>query len=406
MTALFEPERHEPLTACAWDEARARAAIAEIAAEAEAAFDPDSLWPAHPLDEEPDDPGWMWSAVYLGAAGIVWALDALRRAGLVERRREYADFADGLHARYLASPDLERPLPSLLMGEAGILLVAQRLAPTAARADRLLELVRANVDSPENELMWGNPGTMLVAQALHEATRDDRWRDVWRAGADRLWDEWRHDEELGCHVWKQRLSGREQCNLGPAHGYAGNVLALARGAASLPAERAAELELRAAETLERFAVREDGLANWPTGPGLPLASGRDVQIRTQWCHGAPGMVASLAGLAPHDDGFGELLAAGGELTWTAGPLAKGSGLCHGTAGNGVALLKLFERTGDERWLQRARSFGTHALEQVDRARAEYGRGRFSLWTGDLGVALYLAGCIDGRAELPMLDPAV
>jgi hypothetical protein len=32
---------------------------------------------------------------------------------------------------------------------------------------------------------------------------------------------------------------------------------------------------------------------------------------------------------------------GGELTWRAGPLEKGGGLCHGTSGNGYAFLVLF-----------------------------------------------------------------
>ncbi|MEO8739330.1 MAG: lanthionine synthetase LanC family protein [Casimicrobiaceae bacterium] len=37
------------------------------------------------------------------------------------------------------------------------------------------------------------------------------------------------------------------------------------------------------------------------------------------------------------------------------PLNKGAGLCHGTAGNGYALLKFYRRTGDAIWLERARS---------------------------------------------------
>ena len=90
----------------------------------------------------------------------------------------------------------------------------------------------------------------------------------------------------------------------------------------------------------------------------------------QWCHGAPGIVASLAALAPGDDEHERLLLAGGELTWRAGPLAKGANLCHGTAGNGYAFLALFERTGDELWLERARAFAMHAAAQVARARAE------------------------------------
>ena len=69
--------------------------------------------------------------------------------------------------------------------------------------------------------------------------------------------------------------------------------------------------------------------------------------------------------------------AGAELTWQAGPPPgneKGPGICHGTAGNGYAFLKAFERTGDERWLDRARRFAAHALGQVRRLRSERGRG--------------------------------
>ncbi len=47
----------------------------------------------------------------------------------------------------------------------------------------------------------------------------------------------------------------------------------------------------------------------------------------------------------------------------------------------------------------------HALEQVERLRAERGgRGRYSLFTGDVGVALYAADCLDARANYPVIDP--
>jgi hypothetical protein len=29
------------------------------------------------------------------------------------------------------------------------------------------------------------------------------------------------------------------------------------------------------------------------------------------------------------------------------------------------------------------------------------RGRYTLWTGDLGIALYLADCVDGGGKLPL-----
>ena len=97
----------------------------------------------------------------------------------------------------------------------------------------------------------------------------------------------------------------------------------------------------------------------------------------------------------------DLLLAGAELVWQAGAhgAEKGPSICHGTAGNGYALLKTFERTGDELWLERARRFAMHALEQVERR----GEGRYSLWTGDVGAALFAADCLDARAAYPILE---
>jgi lantibiotic modifying enzyme len=240
-------------------------------------------------------------------------------------------------------------------------------------------------------VMWGSPGTMLAAAAIHELSAEARWLDLWRESAAWLRDEW--DPET--NLWTQHLYGSVEQFIGPAHGFAGCVLALSRDADD-------ELHRRAASATARYAVEEDGLANWPPLASMEsLRSTRDGSIRLQWCHGAPGVVASLARLAPGDDEHGRLLWAGGELTWRAGPLAKGASLCHGTAGNGYAFLALFERTGDELWLERARAFAMHALAQVERARADLGRGRYTLWTGDPGTALYVADCLAGGGTVPL-----
>jgi len=52
---LYEPDEFEPLTDAPWHAARVRDAIATIVADADAAFDPDALWPAEEWDgwEEP-----------------------------------------------------------------------------------------------------------------------------------------------------------------------------------------------------------------------------------------------------------------------------------------------------------------------------------------------------------------
>jgi len=374
---LFDPAVHERLIEDSWD---------PIAADAEGSFD--DGWPTHPLDiEEGDDPERRFRTVYLGGAGVVQALDSLRSRGLVEPGRDYVSYLERRYEPDWPEYDHER---SLWMGETGIRLALHRLSPSKENADRLAELIAGNAEDERREVMWGSPGTMLAAAAMHELTGEERWLDLWRASAAWLRDEW--DPQTG--LWTQQLYGSVAQYIGPAHGFAGCVLALSREADD-------EVHRRAAEATARYAVEADGLANWPPVSSTGLRSGRDKSIRVQWCHGAPGIVASLARCAPDDDEHGRLLCAGGELTWRAGPLAKGANLCHGTAGNGYAFLSLHERTGDELWLERARSFAMHAAAQVAAARREYGRGRYSLWTGDAGTALYLADCVAGGGALPL-----
>ena len=86
--------------------------------------------------------------------------------------------------------------------------------------------------------------------------------------------------------------------------------------------------------------------------------------------------------------------------WHAGPHGheKGANICHGTAGNGYAFLKAFDRTGDGLWRERARRFAVHALEQLDRLPA-----RHSLFTGGIGAALYAADCIDALTRYPIME---
>jgi len=48
-----------------------------------------------------------------------------------------------------------------------------------------------------------------------------------------------------------------------------------------------------------------------------------------------------------------------------------------------------------------RAFAMHSIAQVAHGRAEIGRGRYTLWTGDPGTALYLADCLAGRGTVPL-----
>jgi hypothetical protein len=373
---LYAAELHQPLTETQWNEPHVRDAIRAIVAEADAAYDPETLWPAHEWD------GWQAALplknLYVGAAGVAWALDVLRRRGHAETALDPAEVARRALEAFRREPDFmagetlpARKRSGLLSGESGLLIVAWLLAPSDDLADDLLMLVRQNIGNEANELMWGVPGTLLVARAMLGRTGDDRWRAAVAESVEALSAE-RDDEGL----WTQRLYGKTFRILGPAHGLVGNVAALGDPGS-------------AGEVLARAAIVEDGRANWPA------ALDDEEEPRLQWCHGAPGIVAHASEYLDE-----KLLRAGAELVWEAGPAndEKGAGICHGTAGNGYAFLKTFARTGDELWLERARAFAMHAIEQVERLP-----NRFSLFTGGVGAALFAADCLEARTAYPIVD---
>lgn len=394
MGVLFDQERHEPLAELEWSESRARDAIVAICRDVEAAFAGDRLWPMHPGDYEPGTaPDGILRGLYLGAAGVLHALWHLAEQGLYAPRLDGVAIASRLYEASVASPDEEGAGPSLMVGSSGILLVADRLAPSATTRDLLADAIAANITHPSNEILLGAPGTMLAARAMYERTSEERFAQLWRESARTLLDRREPDG-----LWTQDLYGNRLRYLGAAHGLAGNVHALFTAPEWLDAPR--DVEAQALSTVRAFAILDGKLATWPT---LDIGSRTGAPPRVQWCHGGPGMITSLARLGDRDDAHQALLKAAGELVWEAGPPSHNAGLCHGTAGNGFAFLALFSRTADERWLARARAFAMHATAQVARLRAGAGRGRYTLFTGDLGAALLTAACLTVNPAFPGID---
>ena len=396
MTRLFQPQRHEPLADAPWDEGAVRGWIAAFAAEAGARYARDGTWPPHPRDLD-DGVATPLTGIYDGEAGMLWALLALARRGFAATAPDVRTRITDVVARNLAVVQAGRwGNESLMLGQSGVRLLAWRADPTREAADAVAASVERNAGHPANEMLWGVPGTLHAAAALHEATGDPRFAAVWRAGARSVLAALHVDEELGCELWTQDLYDRRTRYLGAAHGFAGNAAALLRAQHLLDADERARLCETTVDTTLRTVLRANGRANWPALP-------RDeTRLFVQWCHGAPGVILALAGL--DDRRLDDVLLEAGELVFDAGPLEKGPGWCHGTAGNGFALLKLHQRTGEPRWRERARRFAMHAIAQSDADAARHGIRRYSLWTGDAGVALFAAACLDGMLVMPPLDP--
>jgi hypothetical protein len=247
--------------------------------------------------------------------------------------------------------------------------------------------------------MWGSPGTLLAALFLHEHTGDERWAMLYRETARTLWSQLLWSDEYQCHYWTQDMYGEQGSYLDGVHGFVATASPLIRGRHLLDTPEWAKWQRCIVNTIVRTATREGPLANWRAWLYSPKQAPSTLLM--QFCHGAPGFIVCLADMPGAE--LDDLLIAGGEATWVAGPLAKGSNLCHGTGGNGYAFLKLYRRTRDPVWLERARAFAMHGIAQTEADAERYGQMRYSLWTGDPGFAIYLWDCINGTAAFPSLD---
>ncbi|HXE49414.1 MAG TPA: LanC-like protein [Ramlibacter sp.] len=393
---LFSSDRHEPVLRTAWDERRARAAIEWIVRESEEHFSTKGLWPTHPLDSKAPAPQY---ALYWGACGVIWALRYLETQGAVALSNDYeASMALLIEPNRVAMghPDAT-PFGSYLMGDTGIQLLKFWCSPSEEIASQLASLIRYNMNHPTRELMWGSPGTLLAALFMHERTNKPQWAQLFRDTARILWSQLEWSAADACHYWTQDMYGQRSSYLDAVHGFVATASPLIQGRHLLEAGEWDSWSRCIENTVRRTAEWEDRLVNWRAR----LSTARGSPKLMQYCHGAPGFVICLADFP--DRSVDDLLIAGAEATWVAGPLRKGSNLCHGTGGNGYAFLKLYKRTGEAKWLERARAFAMHGIAQTEAAQATYGQLRYSLWTGDPGFAIYLWDCVRAADRFPTMD---
>ena len=398
---IYDVGLHEPLQPLEWDSERVELTIGSIVAEAEERFSADGYWPPHPKDSDGDSPAPL-TPLYFGALGMIWALHHLQDLGAVSLIRNYRPHIEALQVanrRWLGN-DLATSRAAYLMGDTpGLMMACTADARNSDAADQLASLIAGNIDHPSRELMWGAPGTMLAALLVYERTQEERWARLFRQSAEKLWSQLQWSEEHACHYWTQDLYGARSTYLDAVHGFVATASPLIRGRALLTEAQWSQWQACIVNTVRRTATWHEGQVNWRAL--LEVPQGGTPRFLMQFCHGAPGFLICLGDLP--DVALDPLLVAAGETIWSAGPLAKGANLCHGTGGNGYAFLKLYRRTGEGKWLQRARAFAMHGIAQTEAERGAYGQGRYSLWTGDVGFAIYLWHCLRETARFPTLD---
>jgi len=390
---LFDPTRHETLIPQLWSVDSTKLLNDEIniiVADINNSVMADSSWPTHPLDAESyasDSPKW---AAYAGAAGVVSAMQILKKCGYAAK--DFSAQLSTIYDAYLKNPDVQVE-PGLQLGEIGILMPALLTQSDNQRIkQQLLQAMQQTVNLPLYEVTSGQTGMMHAALFLYRQTKEQCWRDVYIQGAQSLLAYWQQDKETKQWLWQSKVFGPARHYYGACHGVVANANILLQGI-DLLSENLTEMIIeRTVSTLQLSVKTNSNKANWQ------LCTKPDIEkLLVQWCHGAAGIVTAMAS-TPISDSQSSLqldclLRKTGELIWQAGPLKKGSNICHGTAGNGYAFLYLYKRWGDQIWLERARQFAIFAIKQCQRDRREYQQGRYSLWTGDAGLAIYFHHCL-------------
>ncbi|MFD3537240.1 class IV lanthionine synthetase LanL [Streptomyces sp. NPDC058664] len=345
------------------------------------------LWPVSTMAGEADP-----CTVQQGAAGVLavltryWELTGdARLPGLISTA-----------GRWIADrTDVRSTRPGLHFGGRGTawaLYDAGRAIDDRGLTDHALALALAPQQAaPHHDITHGSAGSGLAVLHLWHRTGDPRFAELAVDAADRLAASAQRDQHgVGWPVPGGAASpegGKRY--LGFAHGSAGIGCFLLAAAAVSRRTDHMELAVEVGEQLLADAVLTGGTAQWPS-------QASDVPTAPYWCHGAAGVGTFLVRLwqVTGDDRFGDLAHRGTHaVTERASRAALGQ--CHGLAGNGDFLLDMADATDDPGY--RAMTEDLARLIVCERARRdsqvvfpnEYGDVSTSWSDGSAGILAFL-----------------
>ncbi|MGW4701729.1 class IV lanthionine synthetase LanL [Streptomyces sp. NPDC004285] len=291
--------------------------------------------------------------------------------------------------------DLDSPRPGLHFGGRGTawaLYDAGRALDDRRLTDHALALALAPQQvTPHHDVTHGTAGGGLASLHLWRHTGDTRFADVVVDAADRLTAAaQRASGGVGWAVPADADSpegGKRY--LGFAHGTSGiGCFLLAAAGLSHRAEHR-ELALEVGEDLLAACVRTGETAQWPAQAG-------DVPTAPYWCHGSAGIGTFLLRLWQDtgDDRFGDLAH---RSTHAVTERASRAALtqCHGLAGNGDFLLDMADATGDRVHHDMAEDLAGLLLAERTHRRGqvvfpnEYGDVSTSWSDGSAGILAFL-----------------
>ena len=285
------------------------------------------------------------SSVYTGTCGAVFLAQKLSAS----KWKHITFYQETL----LECAVLRKKRFTFLCGDSGPLVLralrCDKVQDTEGTKKNVKELLKLTSQSSEremcNEVLYGRAGYLYALLYAKQQINSDLIprtviqqvvNDIIGAGVDGrrrnpssslpLYYEW-HEKEY----------------IGAAHGYVGILYMLLQAAHLCPGV----LD----ETNKTIILGcLDGLLEqrFPSG-NMRSSMGSQSDRLLHWCHGAPGAVHlyALAYKLFAKPAYLDACKGFADAVWTRGLLRKGYGLCHGVAGNGYAMLCMYQLTGQE-----------------------------------------------------------
>ncbi|MFJ3636595.1 class IV lanthionine synthetase LanL [Streptomyces sp. NPDC090112] len=349
--------------------------------------DPRRLWPVSTMAGETDP-----CTVQQGAAGVLAVLTQYFE--LTGDPRLHAAISTAGHW-IAARTDPGSVRPGLHFGGRGTawaLYDAGRAVADRTLVDHALALALApQQPTPSHDITHGSAGSGLAAAHLWQRTGDARLAQQVTDAADRLAGAARR-EPSGVSWPVPAEAVAEEAGkryLGFAHGTAGIGCFLLAAATVSDRPEYARLAVEAGEHLVAHAVLVGEAAQWP-------AQATDPPTAPYWCHGSAGIGTFLVRLwrATGDERFGDLAR---RATRAVVERASRAALtqCHGLAGNGDFLLDMAEATGEPSYRAMAEDLARLVVtERADRSGHvvfpnEYGDVSTSWSDGSAGILAFL-----------------
>lgn len=340
----------------------------------------------------PSEIDWSDTSVYTGTTGIALMYMHFMDIEQCQGKRDYLKSALQYVEPILSQ--LKKKRLSFLCGVTGPLAVCSVLYHRegnrgasnglARRVENLGPDACSYMTDCPDELLYGRVGYLFSLLFLEKHIQEDKFRDhtmkevvsaVLESGQRMAYKPKNSKKMPLFYEW------HDKAYVGSAHGFAGILYMLLQAQEYLSKEQI--------DTFLRPTIDHILNLQFPSG-NFPSSVENSTDRLVHWCHGAPGVVHLflLAYIVFQDDKYLNASKACGEVIWQRGILKKGYGLCHGTAGNGYAHLRLFQVTKDPKYLYRALKFaewcfdyGKHGCRAPDRP--------LSLFEGLAGTIYFL-----------------